>query len=275
MRRSPLAWKLLVWVLLVILLGLTLYPFLFMVQKSVQSNEQIAVNFWGLEDPLKWGFYARAWEKTGPYIWNSVKVSTITVAGVLLISSLSAFCFARLRFPGKEIIYYAILGLLMVPDVLTLVTRYILVGQLHLLDSHWSLILPGMATLQVFGIFILRGFFEALPEELFEAARIDGASELTVYLRIVLPLSRPILGTVAILSLLAIWNDYIWPSLTLNSSELFTIPVGLAYLEEADTRLHVGQQMAGYTLSSIPLLILFFLTMRTFIKGFTAGAIKA
>lgn len=261
-------------IVLVALVALTLYPFVFMLQKSVQSNVQIAGNFWGLQFPLQWRYYASAWSTVWPLVFNSVKVSALTVAGVLVLSSMSAFCFARYRFVGKNVIYYCVLGLLMVPDVLTLVTRFILVRDLGLLDTHAALILPGIATLQVVAIFILRGFFETLPEELFESARIDGASEWTVYCRLALPMSLPILATVGVLTLLAVWNDYIWPLVTLDDPSRFTIPLGLADLENLSTRLQVGEQMAGYVLGSLPLLVVFFLAMRTFLRGFTAGAIK-
>lgn len=258
-----------------ILLFLTLYPFAFMVQKSVQSDAQMAHDFWGLERPLQWSYYSGAWGKVAPYILNSVKVSVVTVAGVVFLASLSAFCFARYRFRGKELVYYAVISLLMIPEILTLVTRYLLVDRLGLIDTHWALILPGMAMLQVFAIFILRGFFAGLPEELFEAARLDGASEWTIYLRLALPMSRPVLGTVAILVLLVVWNDFIWPLVTLPTrADLLTIPVGLAHLESVDLPPPIGRQMAGYTIASLPLLALFAVAMRTFIKGFTAGAIK-
>ena len=262
------------YLVLTMLLGVTLFPFLFMVLTSFKTNAQLALNFIGLPRPAQWENYVYAWAKVRPYLSNSVIVSASVVFGVLVFASLSAYAFARLRFWGKEIIWFGILSLLMVPGVLTLIPAYLLVNRLGLVNTYGVLILPAVAGGQVFAVFLMRSFFASLPAELFESARIDGAGEFTVYWRIVLPLSRPILGTVAITNILGTWNSYIWPLVTIQSRKMFTVPIGLAFLR-GEYRIEYGQLFAGYVLASLPLLVLFALTMRSFVEGLTAGSIKA
>jgi multiple sugar transport system permease protein/raffinose/stachyose/melibiose transport system permease protein len=162
---------------------------------------------------------------------------------------------------------------MMLPYVLTLVPQFILIKNFGLLDTRWALILPYISGGVVFAIFVLRSFFSTLPQELFEAAYIDGASELQVFWRLALPLIRPAVGTVAILQILGTWNDYIWPSVVLLSDQLFTMPIGLVAFQGHHTT-EWGPLMAGYTLASLPLVILFALTTRTFIEGLTQGGLK-
>jgi len=200
-------------------------------------------------------------------------VTAATVIGVVVCSSLAAFAFARYRFPGKQALFWLVISLLMVPSVLTMVPAFVLVKQMGLLNSHWGLILPSIASNQVFAIFILRGFMASLPEELFESARIDGASIWHCYFNIALPLSRPGISVVVITTLLTSWNDFIWPLLIINDDNLRTVPIGLAFFQTQFIT-DYGPLMAGYVISSLPLLIVFILTSREFIRGLTAGAVK-
>jgi multiple sugar transport system permease protein/raffinose/stachyose/melibiose transport system permease protein len=272
---------------LVCLVLLTFYPFVFLVQTSLKDNPQFFHDFWGLRPPLHWGNYVQAWEAIRQYVLNTAFVTIATVAGTLIVASFSAYTFARHRFPGRELLFYAILSLMMVPGVLTLISSFMWMkrfpfaggndvfgeGGNGLLDSHLALILPGIAGGQVFAIFILRSFIASLPEELFEAARMDGANEWLLFSRIAMPLSKPILGTVAIMGALGTWNDYVWPYIVLPDDSKKTLSVGLAFFRGAYATTY-GPLMAGYVLASLPLLILFLLMMRTFIAGLTSGALK-
>ncbi|MGC8890905.1 MAG: carbohydrate ABC transporter permease, partial [bacterium] len=208
-------------------------------------------------------------------ILNSGIVTTSSVFGVLLIGSVSAFTFARFNFPGKDLLFFAILSLLMIPGILTLVPSFLLVKRLGLLNTYWALILPYISGGQVFGIFILRSFIASLPEELFESARVDGASTLQTFFSIAIPLSKPILVTVAIMNILGTWNDYVWPLVTIPDGRLWTITVGIVSFSSQYGGLEMwGPMFAGYVIASIPLIILFFFTMRYFIAGLTSGALK-
>ena len=198
------------------------------------------------------------------------------MVGVLLVASISGFIFARYDFPGREVLFFAILALLMIPGVLTLVPAFLLVKDLGLLNTYWALILPYIAGGQIFAIFILRSFIASLPEELFEATRLDGATTLQIFRFLVVPLSKPILVTIAIMNVLGTWNDYIWPLVTIPDSKLWTVSVGVVSFGSSFRGLESwGPMFAGFVLASIPLVVLFLFTMRHFIAGLTSGAIKA
>lgn len=272
---------------LLVLVALTFYPFVFLVQTSLKDNSQFFHDFWGMRPPYHWENYTQAWDAIRQYILNTLIVTVTTVAGTLVISAFSAYVFARHRFPGRDVLFYAILSLMMVPGVLTLISAFMWMkhfplaggndlwgdGGSGLLDSHLALVLPGIAGGQVFAIFVLRSFMASLPEELFEAARMDGASDWLLFSHIAVPLSRPILGTIAIMNALGTWNDYVWPYIVLSDDTRKTLSVGLAAFRGTYATTY-GPLMAGYVLASLPLLILFLLMMRTFIAGLTSGALK-
>jgi ABC-type glycerol-3-phosphate transport system permease component len=261
-------------VVLSILVLLTFYPFAFMIMTSFKNLKQYYANFWFPAWPLHLENYTQAWEAVAPYALNSVVVTVSSTIGVVVVSCLAAFAFARMSFPGREILYYLVIFLLMVPAVLTLVPTFLLIKNVGLMDTLWALILPYIAAGQVLAIFIMRSFFASLPEELFEAARIDGASELWVFLNIAVPLVRPVLVTIAILQVLSSWNDYLWPFLVLQSDSLKTLVVGLVSFQGRFST-DYGPLMAGYAIASVPLLILFLIAMRSFIEGLSQGALKA
>ena len=263
-------------VILLLAAVLTFFPFFFLFITSFKTTPQFIHDFWGLPIPPEFANYRDAWSRVSPYVLNSLFVSITSMLGMVLVSSLTAFIFARYNFPGREIFFFAILALLMIPSVLTLVPTFLLIKDFGLLDTYWALILPYIAGGQVLAIFILRSFLAALPEELFESARLDGASLWDLYARIAMPLSKPILVTVAIMNILATWNDYIWPLVTIPDGRKWTVSVGIVSFGSTYSGLqNYGPMFAGYVIASIPLIILFLFTMRYFIAGLTSGAIKA
>lgn len=259
---------------LAILVLMTFYPFIFMIITSLKSAKQYYANIWLPAWPVHLENYQQAWTAIAPFMLNSFLVTIASTIGVVVVSCLAAFAFARMSFPGREILYYLVIFLLMVPAVLTLVPTFLLIKNLGLMNTLWALILPYIAAGQVLSIFIMRAFFASLPEELFEAARIDGASELWVFLNIAVPLVRPVLVTIGILQVLSSWNDYVWPFLVLQSDSVQTLVVGLVNFQ-GRFYTDYGPLMAGYALASIPLLVLFFVAMRSFIEGLSQGALKA
>lgn len=275
-------------VLLGALVLLTYYPLVFLLQTSLKDNPQFYHHFWGLPAPYHWENYTQAWGAINGYIVNTVVVTVASVIGTVGLASLSAYAFARHRFPGREQLFYSIIALMMVPGVLTLISSFMWMKQFPLaggndvwgrngnglLNNHLALILPYIAGGQAFSIFVLRSFIAALPEELFEAARLDGASDWTLFRRLALPLSKPIIGTIAIMVAMAAWNDYVWPLIVISDDNLRTLSIGLTFFRGAYSTTY-GPLMAGYALASLPLLVLFLLTMRTFIAGLTSGALKA
>lgn len=257
------------------LVFLTVYPFFYMIVTSFKNNAQISTQFWALfPRPIQTANYVRAWDNIKWAFPNSFLITTVTCLGVLTLGCLSGYVFARHRFRGKEILYYMIISLMMVPGILTLVPGYMLVSRLGIVNTYWGVILPYLAGGQIFAIFLFRGYFASLPEELFEAARLDGAGELRVLWSLAVPLSKPMVGTVAILNVLGSWNDIIWPLLVLSIKDMRTLTVALLYFERG-YRVEEGPLMAGNVLASIPIMILFLFTMRLFIQGITSGGIKA
>jgi raffinose/stachyose/melibiose transport system permease protein len=265
-------WK--VHLTLIVLLVLTFYPVVLLLLFSVKNNTQFFTQRFTLSFPFYLENFVAAWQSgIAVYMGNSIIYALVAVVLTLAAASLSAYAFARMRFMGKEVLFYLILGLLMIPGVLTLVPSFVLMLEFKLLNTRWALWLPYAAGGQAFAIFVLRTFFAGLPEELFESARIDGASELTVLRRITLPLSKPILGTLALLQVYGIWNDLVWPLTVITKPELKTVMVGLlTFTGQFST--DYGPLYAGYVIASIPLILLFAFSSGLFIQGLTSGAIK-
>jgi ABC-type glycerol-3-phosphate transport system permease component len=219
--------------------------------------------------------YRRAWTGIRPYMINSLVVCMLTAAGVLLLSSLSAYVLSRYRFFGSRLVFFFIISTMMFPGVLTLVPSFMLVRQFGLMNSYWGMIVPYLAGGQVFGIFVMKSFFDGLPEDLFEAARIDGAGPLQAYRHIVIPLSKPVLSVVLIINVLGTWNNFLWPFIVNSEGKYHTVASGLYVLATSIYAGNVSTLFAAYVLSSIPLLILFVYATRPFIQGVTSGAFKA
>ncbi|MBP1989462.1 carbohydrate ABC transporter permease [Paenibacillus eucommiae] len=255
------------------LLGiLTVIPFVMMFLLSFKDVNQFMQHRWTLTFPLHVDNYISAWRMIHKYILNSFIISGVTVVGVIVVSCMAAYPLARMRFFLKEHIYFLIISLLMIPTVLTLVPLFSIVIRLELINSWLGLWGPYIASGQVFCIFVLRAFFASLSEEMFEAARIDGAGEARVLLSIVVPLSKPIIGTLAVLNILSSWNEYVWPIMVITDIEKQPIPVGLLYFTQKYT--DYGPLFAGYVIASLPLVLLFMVASKQFVEGLSSGSIK-
>ncbi|MHB9031958.1 MAG: carbohydrate ABC transporter permease [Anaerolineae bacterium] len=261
-------------ILLALLLALTMIPIVNMLFMSLKDNGQIFARFWAAPNPYRWRNYSSAWLVMKGYITNSLIVSISAMLGVVFLSAISGYVFARHTFPGKNVLYLLVLSLLMIPGMLTLIPSFMLINQLGLIDTRWALVLPWMSGGQVFGILISRGYLSGLPEELFEAARMDGATEFDLFTKIAIPLSWPILVTLAIMNLVGTYNDFLWPLLVLTSTSKQVVSVGLREFTQSGMT-DWGPRMAAYTIATIPLLLLFSFGMRYYIQGVTSGAIKA
>jgi ABC-type glycerol-3-phosphate transport system permease component len=260
---------------LIVLLALVFLPIVYLLVFSFKNNAQIYASFWGPPNPWIWSNYAEGWRAIQRFLFNSVWLALASTSITVASSALAGYAFARHRFPGKEPLYYSILGLMMIPAVLTLIPRYILVKNMGIVDTPWVLILPWAAGDQAFGILLCRGFFATISEELFEAGRVDGASELQLFAWIAAPLSLPILVTLGIVHTFRSYTDYIWPLITINSSDQQVVTVALTQFNAGFGIIDYGPRFAGYLLAALPLLVMFLLGMRSFIRGLTAGALKA
>lgn len=204
---------------------------------------------------------------------NSLLIATVLTIIATFFSALAGFGFAKYDFRGKRVLLAVLLGSMLVPFVVIAVPLFILMSRLRLLDNVLALILPFMAP--AFGIFMMTQYLQNLPDELIDAARIDGATEFGIFWRIVVPLIRPALGALAIFLFLQAWNSYLWPLLVMNSPANLTLPVGLASLRGENFRLeNYGRVLAGAALVSAPTVALFLMLQRQFISGLTLGAVK-
>lgn len=262
-----------IYTVLVILALLVLYPFYFMVQTSFKDNGQFNQQYWFPALPFHFDNYGQVAPIIANYMLNSVIVTAASTAAVLVVATLAAYAFARMDFPGRTPLFYSIIALLAIPPILTLVPMFTLVRDVGIINTLWGLIVPYIATGEALAIFVLRTFFAGLPQELFEAATIDGASAIQAFVRVALPLVRPALATVAIIQLLAVWNDYVWPFLVVTDDSVKMLTVGLVGLH-GRYNTPWGELMAGYTLASVPVLVLFFFGVRQFVTGLTSGALK-
>ena len=265
-------------IVLLILLFLVLFPFWLMLVKSFKSFMQEVESPLTLTFPLAWENYRVAWEQIGGSILNSFFVSGMEALITLFLSAVGAYGFSRYRFRFKNLLYSCFLALMMIPGVLTLTTKYVMVATTFgMYGSFLGVILPQAAGLVLFGILLLRGFFDGLPKDLFDAADLDGANSVRQFFSVCLPLSTPILMTLVLMNFMTSWNDYLWPMIMLgNETGKYTIPVMLnAFTTDYyKTELYYGAPLAGSVIVSIPILVLFAFTSRQFISGMTSGAFK-
>jgi multiple sugar transport system permease protein len=207
----------------------------------------------------------------GGWFVNSIVIGTFTTAFTVVLNLMAGYAFARLRFPGRNLLFILALATLMIPVQAIMVAQFRLVTGLHIGGTYWAVILPGAAA--AFGIFLARQFFLAIPQELVEAARIDGAGHVRVFLQIVLPLSKPLIAVLILLTLLGSWNDFAWPLIALKDSDLFTLPIGLLYLKGQSTP-DYSASMALALVSVLPMVVLFLAFQRYFVQGFSRSGIR-
>lgn len=253
---------------------LTFVPVIMLLELSFKDMQQMAEAMWLPTWPLHWINYVKAWRAMEPYMINSVAFVVGTVTVSIVCSTLTAYALGRYDFPGREFFYMAVLALLMIPGILTLITTFVITVTLKLNNTYWGIWLPMAAGAQAFQIIVLRTFFSSLPGELFEAGRIDGASEAVMLVRIALPLAKPIMATLIVLQIMSVWNEFIWPIMVLSRPERYPVILGILRLGQLVTERDPGAQYAGYVIAGLPILILFAFSSRTFIRGLTSGAIK-
>ncbi len=222
---------------------------------------------------IHWQNYQTALTEAPMARWfmNTMIVTVVSVIGNLVFCSLAGYAFARLRFAGRNIAFFLILATLMIPFQVVMIPTFLIIRSAGLIDTLGALILPNLAS--GFGIFMMRQFFRTLPIELEEAARIDGASRLGVLVRIVLPLSAPALATLAVITFMWTWNDFLWPLITIYSEEKMTLQLGLTTfqgLHQTNTAL----LMAANVMSMAPILLLFFVAQRWFVRGVATSGLK-
>ena len=254
---------------------LVLLPMVFMVLSSLKTTREIFQRPFSLPANLAWQNYSVVWDAAhfSLYFRNSVIVTVASMVLILVTSTLAAYALGRYQFRGNDLIYLYFLTGIMVPIRLAIIPLFILMRDLRLLDTYWSLILVYTASGLPSAIFILTGFFRTLPRDLDNAARIDGAGELSVLIRVMLPLVRPALAIVTVYNIIPIWNDFFFPLVFIHQDRLKTLPLGLTvFFGEFAT--NWALLFAGLTLAAAPVIGLYILMSQQFIKGLTAGAVK-
>ena len=256
-----------------LVLAFAFLPLYLMLIVSLKSNTQFYDAPATVTAPYHWENWKSAWDSVTPTVANSMYISVSSTVLTLLFAIGASYFFARLRMPASGFLWNAILILMMMPTIANLVPLFCLLRDMSLTNTLSALIIVGASAGQVFAIFVLRQFVQDIPQDLFEAAEIDGASHFHQIWNVVLPLSGPIVGTVAVMQFIASWNDFVLPLILIRDHA--RLPVMVELLRMAGEYIKFwGPLMAGYTIASIPIIILFIFSMKLFIRGLTEGAIK-
>ena len=254
-------------------------PFLWMITTSLKEPGQVFEAFktewwrdW-IPTTFIWENYVKAWQVVpfARFYFNSIFVAVLTTFGQVATSAMAAYAFSRLTFPGREKIFMSYLATMMIPGAVTMIPVFILLRMLGWVDTYKALILPGIFT--AYGTFMLRQFFLTLPRDLEDAAMIDGCSYPGIFWRIILPLSKPALATLTTFTFMGTWMNFMWPLIVVNSQELFTLPVGLAYFQSLHTT-DWTLLMAGSLMMLLPILLVFIFCQRYFVEGIKLTGIK-
>jgi len=268
--------RMLVYFILILGSAVMMFPFLWLIRSSLMENSQIFIfpPEW-IPEPFAWSNYAEALTSVpfGQYFKNTMTIELFTVSGVLITSIMSAYSFARLKWPGRDWIFAMLLGTMMLPYAVTLIPTFMLWKSFGALNSFVPLTVPAWFGGGAFNIFLLRQFFMSIPKELDEAAYMDGARPFTVLWKVIVPLSKPALIVVGIFSFIDVWNDFLGPIIYLNSNEKFTLALGLATFKGLYNA-QWGYLMAASATIVAPILLLFFFAQRYFIEGITLTGIK-
>jgi len=253
-------------------------PFLWMVTTSLKepgslfSYDSVWWKDW-IPTQFVWQNYIKAWHVVpfARFYLNSFFVTVCVTAGQVVTSSLAAYAFARLNFPGRDNLFFAYLATMMVPGAVTMIPVFILLRSLGWIDTYKAIILPGIFT--AYGTFMLRQFFLTLPRELEDAAKIDGCGYLGIFWRIILPLSKPALATLTTFTFMGSWMNFMWPLIVINTHEKFTLPVGLSYFQSLHTT-DWSLLMAGSLMMIFPIFVVFVITQRYFVEGIKLTGIR-
>ena len=265
--------NLLEYILLILLAGLFLFPMIWMVVSSMKPEADVYKNLKGWEaflpslNPANWfKTYEEVLQRFSivTYMANSIFYAVTFAAGAILVNSLAGFAFARINFTGKKWLFGFLLALLIIPGETMLIPQFTIINSLGLVNNRLAVIIPGLAS--VFNIYLFRNFFIAIPEEIIESARIDGAGIVRIFFRIMLPMSKPAIATVGVLSFISCWNDYIWPLMVLTDSSKFSMQVAITTINTTQP-VYINQVMAVLTISTIPLILVYVLAQKYILQG--------
>ena len=249
------------------------FPFVWMVLTSLKTGADV-YSFSMIPNPATTQNYSFVFTRTDFVRWflNSIFVAVMVVSSVLMFDTLVGYTLCKMQFRGKQLVFILIMSTLMVPTEMLIIPWYLMSAQLKWLNTYWSIMVPGLIT--AFGIFMMRQFFEGVPDELLEAARIDGLNELGIYARIALPLVMPAVSALAIFTFLGNWNAFLWPVIIVSNKELVTLPVGLAMFT-TENNPEWERIMTAASLGTVPVLAVFMVFQRQIIEGINLSGLKA
>lgn len=260
---------------LIVLLLLTFFPFVMMINMSVKPTVLITTDFLSLPNEPYWENFKKAFDFVKRPILNSLLICGASLIGILINVTLSGYAFSKMRFKGRKALFAVILSIMMVPATITIVPQYLIVEKLGLINTYWALILPYIGSQQAFGIILAKTNFDQMPQELFDAAKVDGASELKAMGHIGIPLLKPTLVTVGITAVVAIYNDYIWPTVALTGGDDIKTFCQIVYNNaQGYVRTDIGLLCAAFIIGTIPLMIITCSCLKYYLQGMVAGAVK-
>lgn len=255
---------------LILLIAISLAPYVFMLITATKDNQQYVESFWAPAWPLHLENFSVAWNQIQPYMVASLAYAAGATLGIIAVSLLAGFVFARFSFPGRNALFGLVAALMMVPSIAALIPRYVMMRDLGMLDSYWVMTLPHIATGAVLGTILMRTYIQGIPQAIFDAAELDGATPVRTFWSIMLPMSLPVIGTVSLVTVQSIWNDFFWPLLTITKDSLRPIAVGLQFFQ-GQSGTEYGPLFAGYLLGSLPLVVLFVFFSKYFLAGVQGG----
>lgn len=266
--------KILLYIVLVLIAVTTLAPVVWMVSASfMPAGEAASFPPRFLPRTVTLEHYRTLFTRlnVARYAVNSAVLSTLVTAISLLVNSLAGYAFAKYRFAGRDRVFRLLITSMVVPAQITMLPLFLMMNKLGLVNTYWGLIIPGVAS--IFGIFLIRQYAMSIPDSLIEAARMDGATDFGIYWRIILPLCKPILVTLAIFTFMGTWNDFLWPLIIMTDDSMYTLPVALQNLMGEHT-LDVELMMAGSVLTILPVMIVFVAMQKYYIEGIMMGSVK-
>ncbi|WP_238358061.1 carbohydrate ABC transporter permease [Cohnella zeiphila] len=265
----------LVYLLLILMVLITVLPLYWMISTSLKTPTDVfSYPPKMIPSTLEWGNFANAWDMApwGRYFVNTALYTACTVLGVLLSSVTSGYAFAKLSFKGRNSLFLAYVGTMMIPSQVTIIPVYMILAKMNWVDTYAGLIVPGLTS--AFGCFLMRQFIAGIPTEIIESGLIDGAGHLKILRSIVSPLLYPAVATLGIFTFMGAWNNFFWPLVVTNSDELRTVQIGLSSFQNQYGTADWGSMMAAATLVSLPVLVLFFFAQRYFIEGIAMTGVK-
>lgn len=276
MMNKKNVYKLFLFLFMLLAFFISVYPLLWVVIQSLKTETEFLESIWTLPARLNFQNYATAWNDAGMsrYFMNSVVVTLVTTAVNLVFVTCAGYAFAKLKFPGKTFFYYMIIFNLLIPTAIILLPMFTMVNRMHLVNTLPALVFPYFQGFAPMGLIICRNYFEDLPDELMEAGKLDGCSNMQVFRKIMLPLAKPILATMAILSAMQVWNEYLWALTSITDESKYTLSVGVALFNKKTETVGYTPVFAALSINALVIVVVYLCMQKNFVKSIAAGAVK-